>query len=120
MLERSNQSLESRQHSAAARGFGQLFGLHPIPTVLTLAVNAMLFGGELATFGALVPLGFLVAIVLGIITYKAQKRLYADDDETALVKAMAVALLTAIPTGLPSCLTVPAGLVGFVHTIRKR
>jgi hypothetical protein len=120
MLERSNQSLENSPHSASARGFGQIFGLHPIPTVLTLAVNAMLFGGELATMGALVPLGFVVAIVLAVITYKSQKRLYGDDDETALIKAMAVALLTAIPTGLPAFLTVPSGMVGLVHSLRKR
>src|SRR5580692_1368429 len=120
MQEPSNQSLENCRHSAVARGFGQMFGLHPIPAVLTLAVNAMLFGGELATMGTLIPLGFVVAIVLAVITQKAQKRLYGDDDETALIKAMAVALLTAIPTGLPAFLTVPSGVVGFVHTIRKR
>lgn len=105
---------------AAAHGVGQVFGLHPIPAVMTLAVNAMLFTGELATMGALVPVAFVVAIVLGFITYRSQMRLYGDDSEAAMIKAVAVALLTAIPTGLPSLLTVPSGVVGVVHTIRRK
>src|SRR5271165_2285668 len=94
-------------HGTAARGFAQLFGLHPLPAVMTLAVNTMLFGGELATMGALIPLGFAVAVVLGAMTFICQRRKYGDDESEALVKALAVGLLTAIPTGLPSFLTVP-------------
>lgn len=107
-------------HRTAARGLAQLFGLHPIPAVMTLAVNAMLFAGELATMGALVPVAFLVAVVLAVMTFLCQRRMYGDDDNEALVKALAVGLLTAIPTGLPSFLTVPSAVVGLVHTIRKK
>jgi hypothetical protein len=35
----SNQSLENSPYSAAARGFGQMFGLHPAMAGLTLIVN---------------------------------------------------------------------------------
>ena len=104
----------------AARGFAQVFGLHPIPAVTTLAVNAMLFAGELATMGALVPLALIVAIVLGAMTFICQRRMYGDDDNEALVKALAVGLLTAIPTGLPGFLTIPSAMVGLVHTIRRK
>ena len=107
-------------HHTAARGLAQLFGLHPIPAVMTLAVNAMLFAGELATMGALVPVAFVVAIVLGAMTFICQRRMYGDDDNEALVKALAVGLLTAIPTGLPGFLTVPSAVVGLVHTIRRK
>lgn len=107
-------------YARQARGFAQVFGLHPIPAVTTLAVNAMLFGGELTTFGALVPLGFVAAIVLGGMTFICQRRMYGDDESEALVKALAVGLLTAIPTGLPSFLTVPSAVVGLVHTIRRK
>lgn len=113
--------MESRApHHGAARGFGQAFGLHPIPAVTTLAVNAMLFTGEILTMGALVPVALGVAAVLGFLTYRAQMRFYGDDSEAAMVKALAVALLTAIPTGLPAFLTLPSGLVGAVHILRRK
>jgi hypothetical protein len=107
-------------HQMAARGFAQMFGLHPIPAITTLTVNAMLFGGMIITMGALIPLALAVAGVLGFITYKSQMRFYADDHDAALVKALAVALITAIPVGLPAFLTVPSGVVGLVHTLRRK
>jgi hypothetical protein len=96
-----------------------MFGLHPIPAITTLAVNAMLFGGQVVTMGALVPLSFVVAVVLGVITFKSQVRFYGDDAEAARIKALAVGLLTAIPFGLPAFLTVPSAVVGVVHTLRR-
>ena len=114
-----SESVTSMQ-GTAARGFAQVFGLHPIPAVMTLAVNAMLFTGELTTFGALIPLGVMVAIVLAVLTFICQRRVYGDDESEALVKALAVGLLTAIPTGLPSLLTVPSAAVGLIHTIRRK
>ncbi|HEX4231150.1 MAG TPA: hypothetical protein VHZ07_20905 [Bryobacteraceae bacterium] len=80
----------------------------------------MLFTGELATMGAIWPLALVVAAVLGFIIYRAQIRFYGDDSEAAMIKAVAVALLTAIPTGLPGFLTVPSTVVGVVHTIRRK
>lgn len=107
-------------HHVAARGFGQAFGLHPIPAVMTLAVNAMMFGAEAASLGALFPAALAAAAALAFITYRAQKKFYGDDHEAALIKALAVGLLTAIPTGLPAFLTVPSGVVGLVHTLRRK
>ena len=104
----------------AARGFGQVFGLHPISAVTTLAVNAMLFGGTIFTMGALALVASIVAAVLGYITYKAQRRFYGDDHDAALVKSVAVALITAIPVGLPAFLTVPSTVVGLIHTLRRK
>ncbi len=119
MLETSNHNME-RNHRAAARGFGQAFGLHPIPAVATLAVNAMIFGGDILTMGMIFPLALAAAIVLGIITFKSQQRYYCDDDEVAIIKALVVGLLTAIPVGLPAFLTVPSAVVGFVHNLRRK
>jgi hypothetical protein len=109
----------SPQH-AAARGLGKMLGLHPISGVTTVAANAMLFTGTVMTMGALVPVAIIVAAVLGFITYKAQRCFYADNHDAALVKALAVALLTAIPVGLPMFLMVPSAVVGVVHTIRRK
>jgi hypothetical protein len=107
-------------HPAVSRGFGQAFGLHPIPAVAALAIDTMLFGGTIITGGALAPVAIVVAVVLGYITYKSQMRFYGDDVETARIKALAVGLLTAIPVGLPAFLTVPSAVVGVVHTLRSK
>lgn len=107
-------------HHVAARGFGQMFGLHPAMAFLTLIVDSMLFAGEGVTFGTSLPFSVAVAVILGFITYRAQMKWYGDDDESAKIKALILALLTAIPTPLPAMFYVPAGVVGFVHQLRKR
>jgi hypothetical protein len=108
-----------KSHHAAARGLDAV-GLHPLPAVITLGADAMLFGGTIATGGAIWPLALVVAAVLGFITYRAQMRFYGDDREAAMIKALAVALLTAIPTSLPGFLTVPSAVVGVIHTLRRK
>jgi hypothetical protein len=80
----------------------------------------MLFGGVVTTFGAMLPVALATACALGFITYRAQRKWYGDDAENAAIKAAILALLTAIPTPLPAFLYVPAGLVGLVHTLRRK
>ena len=84
------------------RSFDQLWGLHPGIALLALVIDTMLFGGALATMGAILPLSLAVGVVLGLITYRAQKRWYGDDDENALIKAAILTVLTVIPTPLPA------------------
>jgi phage shock protein PspC (stress-responsive transcriptional regulator) len=103
-----------------AGGLGQIFGLDPRVVVLTMVVDTMLFGGQLVTLGTSFLLSVPVGIVLGVITYKAQRHWYRDDRESALIKGLIVALLTAIPTSLPGFLTVPSGIIGLVHMIRRK
>jgi hypothetical protein len=107
-------------HSGRSRGFGQLFGVHPSIAFLALMVDLMLFGGEVATFGALLPVSIGVGFVLGIITYLAQRRWYGDDSESASIKALIIGLLTAIPTPLPAALYIPSGIVGLIHKVRGK
>jgi len=99
------------------RGFGQHFGLDPRITLLTIAVDSMLFGGLVATLGTTALLSVPVGIALGFITYKAQRHWYGDDRESAIIKALIVGLLTAIPTSLPGFLTIPSGIVGLAHLL---
>jgi hypothetical protein len=107
-------------HVARARGFSQLFGIHPGIAFLTLIVDLMLFGGDLVTAGALLPVSIGAGAMLGYISYLAQRKWYGDDKETALIKASILGLLTAIPVPLPAVLSLPAGLVGLVHNLRKK
>jgi hypothetical protein len=114
----------SNPHHVAARGFAQIFGLHPAVAVLTIAVDLMLFGKDglmvlLAGPTAGVSLGLALAIscfagvILGIIAYMGQRKWFGDDKESAIIKAAILAFLTAIPTSIPSLLFASFGLIGF-------
>jgi len=100
-------------------GLAQLFGLDPRIAILTLLVDAMLFGGELLTMGLIIPLAILAGFGLGFITYRAQMNWYGDDRESALIKAAVIALLTAIPTPLPALLYIPSAILGALHYLRR-
>jgi hypothetical protein len=107
-------------HYQAARGFGQIIGVHPAIVFLTFIVDTMLFGGEAVSLGASLPFSLAAAAVLGYIAYKAQMKFYGDDDESAKIKALILAFLTAIPTPLPALVYIPAGVVGFFHGLRRK
>jgi hypothetical protein len=61
-----------------------------------------------------------VGAVLGFVTFKAQMKWYGDDKDTALIKGFVVGLLTAIPVPLPAIVSVPSGILGLVHNLRKK
>ncbi len=107
-------------HAARARGFSQIFGIHPAIAFLTLIVDMMLFGGEIATLGAILPVSIGAGCVLGVIAYLAQRKWYGDDRGSAAIKGLILAFLTAIPTPLPAILTLPSGIVGLFHSLRRR
>ena len=96
----------------AARGFSQSFGLHPAVALLTIAVDAMLFGEEAVTLGLGWPFSVAVSAAVGFLSYRAQMRFYNDDHEAAMIKSGILALLCAIPTALPALLYLPAGALG--------
>jgi hypothetical protein len=113
-------SLIGNRAALHQKGLGQVFGLDPRVAFLTLVVDSMLFGGDVATLGATVLLSVPAGVVLGAITYKAQRHWYGDDRESALIKGLVVGLLTAIPTSLPGLLTIPSGLIGLAHMLRRK
>jgi hypothetical protein len=100
-------------HHHAARGLAQTFGIHPAMAALTLTLDWMLFGAETVTLGMSLPISAAVSTALGFIAYRAQIHWYGDDNESAALKAGILALLMAIPTGLPAFLYLPAGFIGF-------
>jgi hypothetical protein len=101
----------------AHSGFAQVFGLDPRIALLTVVVDSMLFGGSVVTLGASTVVSVPAGIVLGLITYRAQRHWYGDDRESAMLKGLIVGLLTAIPTSLPGLLTIPSGIVGLLHML---
>jgi hypothetical protein len=111
---------EKSPHAAAAKGFAQTFGLEIRAAMLMVIVDVMLFSGDLATLGALTPIGVGVAGVLGFIVYKMQVKWYGDDHDSALIKALVVGLLTAIPVPLTPIIAIPGGLIGIVKAVRRK
>jgi hypothetical protein len=102
------------------KGFSQSFGLDPRIAGLMLIVDLMLNAGDIVSMGLLVPFSVAAGVVLGYIAYKAQMNWYGDDKESAKIKAIVVALLTAIPTPLPAILYVPAGILGVLRNARRK
>jgi hypothetical protein len=101
----------------ASRGLCQMFGLDPRVAFLTVLIDAMVFGADTFSMELLLPLGIGVAVVLGFIVYLAQIKWYGDDKESALIKALIIFVLTAIPVPLGPFIAIPGGLIGIVKKI---
>jgi hypothetical protein len=104
----------------ASRGLAATFGLDPRVAVLTVIVDMMVFGGDAITLGALIPIGIGVGAIMGLIVYKIQVKWYGDDRDSALIKALIVGLLTAIPAPLGPFFAIPGGLLGILKALRGR
>jgi hypothetical protein len=113
-------NVKAHETHPQGRGFGQMFGIDPRVAFLTLIVDSMLFGGDVITGGVSIGLSVFVGAVLGFVTYKAQRKWYGDDKESALLKSVILGLLTAIPAPLPAILSVPSGILGLVHNLRRK
>ena len=110
----------SPQAAGAYKGLAQMFGLDLRAAVLVILVDLMLVGIDVISFGAFIVMGLVVAGVLGYIVYKIQKQWFGDDHESALIKALIVGLLTAIPAPLTPLVAVPCGILGVVQMVRRR
>jgi hypothetical protein len=107
------------EHNPPQRSFVQAIGLAPGTAVLAIGTDILLFGGDLVSMGLLVPFSLLAAAALGFVTYKLQRG-WGDGHDAALVKAVVIALITAIPVPVTPLLAGPAGLVGLIKSFRGR
>ena len=106
--------------AVASRGLAQTFGLDIRAAILAVIVDLMVFGAEVVSFETLLPLGICVAGVLAFIVYKIQRKWHQDDHDSALIKAMIIGLLTAIPVPLTPIIAVPGGIFGIVSSFRRK
>jgi hypothetical protein len=108
-------------HAMAARGFAQLFALNPLLAIFVILLDAMESAVDVATLGISAPVLWLIGgIFTGIVVFMGQKKWGGDDQEEALIKALMVAFLVALPTPFPSLLTVPSAVVGTVQMLRRK
>lgn len=108
-----------QQGASASRGLTQLFGLHPSAAALTIIVDLLVFGGIVFSAGLLLVVGVVIAMVLSVIIYNIQRHWYGDTHESALIKAMIVGLLTAIPEPVTPLLAVTSGIFGVVRAVTR-
>ena len=86
------------QHAVRARGFGQVFGIHPLIASLTLIVDLMLFGGEVATMGAILPVSIGAGGGAGVDCLSRATQVVWRRQGFPTIKALVLGFLTAIPT----------------------
>jgi hypothetical protein len=106
-------------HPIRRGGFIQTFGLDVRAAALAVIVDVLVFGGSIASLGALYVVELGAGVVLTFITYKIQRTWYGDDHDSALIKALIIGLLTAIPVPVTGLFAGPGGLLGLVQWMRS-
>lgn len=101
-------------------GIIQTFGLDVRVAVLAVLVDVMAFSGDVVSAGLLYPVELFAAVVLTVITYKIQKHWYGDDHQSALIKALMIGLITAIPVPISPLFAGPAGFLGLVRAMTRK
>lgn len=119
-IEENQKQLAVAKNNAGDSGALQLLGLHPIAAVAVTAIDSMLFGVNAATLGVTWVASIPIGAAVGVGVYFIQKGTYADDWMLAAGKGIMVSALTAIPTPIPAALSVGAGVLGTVKTLRMR
>jgi hypothetical protein len=102
----------------AARGFAASFGLDPRVALLTVLVDLMANSATIVSAGLLYEVELGAAVVLTFVAYKAQRAWYGDDPDSALIKALVVGLLTAIPVPISPLFALPGGAIGLLRLLR--
>ena len=94
------------------KNFCQAFGLHPLTGFGMFAVDWMLFGGEVGSAGVGMILTVPFALALTVPCVLIQRYSFNDSWGAAFGKGLMVGVLTAIPTALPSFVSLGAGTLG--------
>ena len=106
--------------TAGAMTLLRSIGIHPAAALVAVAVDLMLFVGVVGTAGVgwvlSIPVGFVVAIIVTLF----QRWGTQDNMGLAVAKGLSVGLLTAIPTPLPSVVTLGLGTAGGIQRRRDR
>lgn len=87
-------------------------GLHPFVGFGMAAADSMLFAAEGGTAGVSWPISIAVAAALTIPCVLIQKYGFKEEWGLAIGKGLMIGVLTAIPTSLPSVVTVAGGVMG--------
>jgi hypothetical protein len=107
-------------HEPDVQAFSVRYGLHPLVALMMFGLDYMLFTTlELPSMGLLAVLSFFIGFAAVIPCALIQKYSYHDSWGAAVGKAMAVGLLTAVPSPLPSFITGAWGVMGAVGMFQR-
>ena len=113
--------LNDAPHHAAAQGLMQMFSLSPLIAFFIILVDAMASAVDVATLGITMPVLWLISSVFsGVVVFMGQKKWGGDDQESALIKALIVGFLVALPTPFPAFLTLPGAALSVIQTLRRK
>lgn len=103
----------TRAHSNSQPNISLLrrLGVHPVVALVFVLVDFILFSGEIVTGGVSLFLSISIGVFLGLWAIRQQKVAYGDTLWRAVLKGIALGVLTAIPTPIASFLTVIGGLL---------
>lgn len=97
------------------RSWLQAISVHPLVALGVVGLDAMLFGGELATTGlGTVLLAPVAGVAVFLATLLVQRRTCQDSWGEAAGKALILGVLTAVPTPLPAFVTAALGGAGLL------
>lgn len=102
------------------RQISQFLGVHPLVAIVVVALDVMLFSVEAGTLGAGWVVSILAAIVLTIGCVLMQKYGSGDEWGLAIGKGLLIGIITAIPTPLPSFITLGLGAVALLRDNRSQ
>jgi hypothetical protein len=98
---------------AAVRNLSHLLGLDMRAALLAILVDLLVFSIDTLSMEMLLPLGAVLAAALGFAVYYIQRQ--QDSHRSALIKAIAIGILTFIPVPITPIFSLPAGLLSFFH-----
>ena len=79
-----------------------MFSLYPLIAFFIILVDSMAGAVDVATLGITVPALWLISSVFsGVVVFMGQKKWGGDDQESAIIKALIVGFLVALPPRFP-------------------
>lgn len=106
---------ESKSQFNAFEQISQTFGLHPLVGFGMTVVDTMLFAESVITFGGGWIITVPIALALSIPCILIQKHSFGDNWGSAFGKGLLIGVITAIPTPLPSIISISGGLLGLLN-----
>jgi hypothetical protein len=104
--------------AAAVKNLSQLLGLDIRAALLAILVDLLVFSIDTLSMEMLLPLGAVLAAALGLVVYHIQRQ--QDSHRSALIKAIAIGILTFIPVPITPIFSLPAGLLSFFKPVSTK
>ena len=93
-------------------------GIQPTVAVVFVMVDWLLFGGEISSGMASMPISVTAGIILGLWAIRRQHRTYGDTIKVSILKGLILGVLTAVPSPVGSFFTLIGGLLPLLDKMK--